>query len=372
MKDLDLMNIPWAKPCFWGEEKKFVADALRSTWISGGPYVEKLEKDLARHHAVRFCITTSNGTSALQLALLAIGVGPGNEVIVPGFAFMASANMVIGVGAKPVYADINPATWCMDPACVERKISSRTQAIVAVHNYGNVCDMRALRRLADQHKLFLIEDAAEALFSKYRGKFAGTLGDMGCFSFQATKTMTTGEGGCVLTSDQKLFKRMRLIRDHGLSQRGRYWHDVLGYNFRLTNIQAALGCAQFKNRAKVISARHQVHALYRKHLKGEDGIRFQFFEPEVQPVVWCVAIEINPIVFGASRDSIMKRLAACGIETRPGFCSPSSMPLYRAPALSVADRMSARIISLPSFPALTERQIKYVCDHLKRLKKKRA
>lgn len=372
MKGLNLMHIPWAKPCFWGEEEKFVANAVRSTWISGGPYVEKLEKDLARYHGVRFCITTSNGTSALQLALLALGVGPGDEVIVPGFAFMASAHMVIGAGAKPVYADIDPDTWCMDPACVERKISSRTRAIVAVHNYGNVCDMRALRRLADRRKLFLVEDVAEAMFSKYQGRLAGTFSDISCFSFQATKTMTTGEGGCVLTSNPKFFKLMRLIRDHGLSQRGRYWHDVLGYNFRLTNIQAALGCAQFKNRSKIITARHKVQALYRKYLKDEDGIRFQCFEPEVRPVVWCVAVEIDPKVFGASRDQVMKCLSASGIETRPGFYPPSAMPLYQASDISVAERISARIISLPSFPTLTERQIQCVCGLLKQLRKKKA
>jgi perosamine synthetase len=365
-------NIPWARPCFWGGEEKCVVDALRSSWISGGPYVERLEKDLARYHGVRFCITTSNGTAALQLALLAIGVGPGDEVVVPGFAFMAAANMVIGAGAKPVYADIDPATWCVDPAQVKRKISSRTRAIVAVHNYGNVCDMRVLRQLADRHKLFLIEDVAEALFSRSRGRLAGTVGDISCFSFQATKTLTTGEGGCVLTSDPKLFDRMRLIRDHGLSQRGRYWHDVLGYNFRLTNIQAALGCAQFKNRVKIIAVRHKIHALYRKYLADEEGIRFQFFKPEVRPVVWCVAIELDPTIFGVSRDRIMQRLAALGIETRPGFYPPSKMPLYKASALPVADRVSARIISLPSFPSLTEREIRYVCVQLKKLKKKSA
>lgn len=363
------MKIPWAKPCYWGQEKKFVRDAVRSTWISGGPYVDKLEKDLAKYHGTRFCITTSSGTSALQLALLAIGVGPGDEVVVPGFAFMASANMVIGVGAKPVYADIDSATWCMDPACVEKKISKKTKAIVPVHNYGNVCDMKALRRLASRRKIFLIEDAAEAMFSKYRGQLAGTLGDISCFSFHATKTITTGEGGCVLTSNQKLSERMRLIRNHGLSQRGRYWHDVLGYNFRLTNIQAALGCAQFQSRKKIISAKHRVHVLYQKFLKGEKGIRFQWFEPEVRPVVWCVAIKIDPKVFGGCRDQIVRQLAAFGIETRPGFHSPSTMPLYRAPSLPVAEDISTRTISLPSFPSLAEREIKYVCDSLKKLRK---
>lgn len=365
-------KIPWAKPCFWGEEQKFVSDAIRSTWISGGPYVEKLEKDLARHHGVRFCITTSSGTSALHLALLAIGVGPGDEVIVPGFSFMAPANMAIAAGAKPAYADIDPDTWCMDPECVKRKISPRTRAIVAVHNYGNVCDMKALHRLAVRHELYLIEDAAEALFSRYCGRLAGAMGDVGCFSFQATKTITTGEGGCVLTSNRKLFERMRLIRNHGLPQRGRYWHSVLGYNFRLTDIQAALGCAQFKNRAKIISARRTIQALYRKYLKDEKGIRFQSFEPEVRPVVWCVAVEIDPMVFGASRDRVMQRLGALGIETRPGFCPPSIMPLYRAASLPEAERIGARVISLPSFPALTERQIKHVCEQLKKLKKKGA
>ena len=366
------MKIPWAQPYFWGEEQKFMVDALRSSWISGGPYVEKLEKDFARYHGVRSCITTSSGTSALHLALLAIGVGPGDEVIVPGFTFIAPVNMVIAAGAKPVYADIDPDTWCIDPACVERKISPRTKAIVAVHPYGNVCDMITLRRLARRNKLYLIEDVAEAPFSRYRGKLAGTFGDIGCFSFQATKVITTGEGGCVITSNQKLSGMMRVIRDHGMSRKRQYWHDMPGHNFRLTNIQAALGCAQFKNLSKIISAKGKTCASYRRYLKDEEGIRFQFFKPEVQPVVWGVAVEIDPAVFGASRDSLIKRLLSSGIETRPGFYPASAMPFYRAPSLPVAEYISARVISLPLSLALTESQIRYVCAHLKRLKKKNA
>lgn len=365
------MDIPWAQPCLWGDEETYVSEALRSTWLSGGPYVEKLEQDLARYHGVRFCLTTSSGTSALQLALLAVGVGRGDQVVVPGFSFMAAANMAIAAGAQPAYADIDPDTWCMDPASVDRKISRKTKAIVAIHPYGNVCDMRALRHLAAQRKLFLIEDAAEAMFSRYRGRLAGTLSDIGCFSFQATKTITTGEGGCVLTSERTLFERMRLIRNHGLAQRGRYWHSAVGHNFRLTNLQAALGCAQFTHRTKIIAAKRTVHALYRKYLKHEPGIRLQRFAPNVRPVVWCVAIEIDPSVFGASRDQVMTRLGRFGIETRPGFCPPSLMPLYHAPSLPVAERISAQIISLPSFPALTERQITYVCNRVTQLKQAR-
>jgi perosamine synthetase len=364
------VKIPWAQPYFWGEEQKFVVDALRSSWISGGPYVERLEKDFARYHGARFCITTSSGTSALHLALLAIGAGPGDEVIVPGFTFIAPVNMVIATGAKPVYADIDPATWCVDTACVERKISTKTKAIVAVHPYGNVCAMITLQRLARRHNLYLIEDVAEAPFSRYCGKLAGTFGDIGCFSFQATKAITTGEGGCVLTSNRKLYGMMRVIRDHGMSRKRQYWHDCLGYNFRLTNIQAALGCAQFKNLSKIISAKRKIYVLYRRYLKNEEGIRFQCFNPEVQPVVWCVTVEIDPAVFGANRDSLIRRLLSSGIETRPGFYPASTMPFYRAPSLPVAEHISARVISLPSFLAVTESQIRYVCARLKKLKKK--
>lgn len=364
------MNIPWARPYFWGREQEFVADALNSSWISSGPYVGRFEKEFADYHGARFCITTSSGTSALHLALLAIGVGPGDEVVVPGFTFIAPVNMIIAVGAKPAYADIDPDTWCVDTACVERNISAKTKAIMAVHPYGNVCDMAALRRLADRRELYLVEDSAEALFSRYRGKLAGTFGDIGCFSFQATKAITTGEGGCVITSNKELSSRMRLIRDHGMSGPRKYWHDILGYNFRLTNIQAALGCAQFKNASKIISAKRKIYSLYLRHLKNEEGIRLQFIKPKVEPVFWCVAVEIDPAVFGVSRDSLMRRLLLSGIETRPGFYPASLMPFYRAPALPVSEHISARAISLPSFLALTEPQIRYVCSRLKKLRKK--
>ncbi|HOW88295.1 MAG TPA: DegT/DnrJ/EryC1/StrS family aminotransferase [Candidatus Omnitrophota bacterium] len=364
------INIPWAQPCFWGDEQRFVTDALRSSWISGGPFVQRFEKELAKHHGVPFCITTSNGTTALQLALMAAGVGPGDEVIVPGFSFLAPANMVLGIGAKPVYADIDPATWCMDPACVKAKISRKTKAIVAVHNYGNVCDMNALRGLAKRRGLFLIEDVAEALFSKYNGQLAGTFGDIGCFSFQATKTITMGEGGCVLTSNKKLHRLMRLIRDHGMPQRGRYWHEVLGYNFRLTNLQAALGCAQFKYRLRIIAAKRKVYSLYRKYLKGQKGIRFQLVRREVRPVIWTVAVEIDPSVFNMKRDEAIRCLAAAGIETRPGFIPASLMPLYHAPSLPTAERISARVLCLPSFPGLKESEIKRICGQLKKLSRK--
>lgn len=363
------MKIPWAQPFFGRKERQLVADALRSTWISDGKYIRDFEEDFAGRHGVRFCITTSSGTSALLLALLAVGAKAGDEIIVPGFTFIAPVNMVLAAGAKPVYADIDPFTWCVDAGCVERQISPRTKAVIAVHLYGNVCAMTALRRIARRHNLYLIEDAAEAAFSRYRGKPAGTFGAVGCFSFQATKTITMGEGGCVLTSNKKLHDKMRVIRDHGMSRRRRYWHDVQGYNFRLTNMQAALGCAQLKNLKKILSAKRRVYASYQRYLKGETGIAFQSFSAEVEPVVWCVAVALDTKVFKRKRDDIMKSLGACGIETRPGFYPASVMPFYSASPLPVAERTASRVITLPSYAALTDSEIRYVCDRLKGLRK---
>lgn len=362
------MNIPWAKPSFWGKERKYVADALRSSWISDGPYVEKFEKDFASLHGAKFCLTTSSGTSALYLALLAAGIGSGDEVIVPGLSFMAPAHMAMAAGARPVYADVDPRTWCVDPACVRRLISKKTKAIVAVHLYGNVCDMTALRGLARARGLCLIEDAAEAAFSKYRGKCAGTFGDIGCYSFQATKTIAMGEGGCVLVPRRSYYDRLRLIRNHGMTERRKYWHDVVGHNFRLTNMQAALGYAQLKNLGKILEAKKRVYELYSRHLQKERGITMQFFAREVSPVVWCVAVHLDPVVFGSGRDEVMRSLADSGIETRPGFYPPSVMPLYRAAPLPVSERLGPGIITFPSFPTLTERQVGYICGKLKNIR----
>jgi perosamine synthetase len=366
-----MMNIPWAEPVFWGEEKKFLLDALHSTWISGGPYVRKFEKDFARCHGVKFCITTSSGTTALQLALLGLGVHGGDEVLVPAFSFMAPVNMAMAVGAKPVYADIDPETWCLDPVSVARKISSRTKAMVAVHSYGNVCDMPALKRLAHRRGVFIVEDVAEAAFSRYQNKLAGTWGDVGCFSFQATKTIAMGEGGCVLTSNAKLHERMRLIRDHGMSHERRYWHEVLGYNFRLTNLQAALGCAQLRHLTRIVAARKKVYAMYRRYLTGEPGISLQFFRIDVDPVVWSMAVLLDPDIFGVSRDSVMDRLAKKGIETRPGFYTAAQMPFYKAPSLPVAEHVAGRVLCLPFSAGLTESQVRYVCDHLKKVRRQK-
>lgn len=364
------IKIPWAKPFLSGREKELLTEAIESTWISGGPFVKRFEEEFIRLNSARFGLSTCNGTCALQLVLIALGIGVGDEVIVPGFSFAAAANMSMAMGATPVYADIDPKTWCLDAGSVREKITKKTKAIIAVHTYGNVCDIDPLLQLAEENGLYLIEDAAEAVFSKYKGKFAGTFGKAGSFSFQATKTITTGEGGFVLTPEKDLSDRMRLIRDHGMHRDRRYyWHEVVGYNFRLTNLQASVGCAQLANLDTIISNKKRIYDLYHELLSPRDGITFQFFTPEVDPVVWTIAVKMDPSVFTGDRDSLIRSLFGFGIETRPGFYPYSVMPLYNACKLRVSEDVGANVLSLPSFCGLKDAEISFICEKIKSLKR---
>ncbi|MFH1415444.1 MAG: DegT/DnrJ/EryC1/StrS family aminotransferase [Elusimicrobiota bacterium] len=362
-------NIPWAKPVFYGKEKEYLVNALESTWISDGYYVERFEKEFAEYHKVPFGITVSNGTAALQLAVLGLGLSGKDEVIVPGFSFFAAANMVLSAGAVPVFADIDPDTWCLDISCVERAITEKTRAVIAVHNYGNVCDMAALIELAGRHDLCIIEDCAEAVFSKYMNKLAGTFGDAGCFSFQATKTITTGEGGIVVLSEEDINNRMRLLRNHGMSPQKHYWPEMHGYNFRMTNLQAAVGCAQFECLDKIIKDKQRIYSRYLEQLGNEAGVTMQMFRKEVDPVVWTVALRIDKKRFVYDRDGTIASLLDSGIETRPGFYPYSIMPIYKSNALPNAEAVSAGVICLPSFCTISDKEIEYICDKIKKLKK---
>jgi len=359
--------IPWAKPELSGIEKDYMLDALRSTWISGGEYVDRFESDFARLLGTKYAITASSGTAALHLALLAAEIGPGDEVLIPDFTFVAPANMVLRVGAKPVYIDIDPHTWCIDVTKVEKNITDRTKAIIPVHVYGNVCEMETLIKIAKDSRIYLIEDVAEAAFSRYRSKFAGSFGDLSCFSFQATKMITMGEGGAVLTDDEELSKRVRILRNHGMREGKRYWHDVAGYNYRLTNMQAALGCAQLETVEKIIDQKNRVYRRYVENLSDLPGVEFQYIPKEVQPVIWAVALRIDTEYFKRDRDSLMTELLRRNIETRPGFYPFTVMPLYGAPSLPIAESVSKDIISLPSYASLSNDDIDFVCDQLKSL-----
>lgn len=362
-------SIPWAKPNLIGNEQRYVSAALSSTWISGGPFVDRFETEFGRHCGLPYATTTSNGTAALHLAFLALGIAPGDEVIVPGFAFMAAANVALLMGARPIFSEVDPATWCMTANDVERVLSPRTKLIVPVHTYGNLCPMDEILNLAEHRSIAVVEDAAEALLSRSNGRLAGTQATLGTFSFHATKTITTGEGGMVVTRSRDLQDRMYLYRNHGML-RTRYWHELPGHNFRMTNLQAAIGCAQLEKIDQIILERKRLYASYLKYLSNVPGVTMQSFLPNVEPVVWAVAIKLDPRVYPQGRDTVIGQLLEAGVETRNGFYSASMLRhLYTCPALPVCEELSANVISLPTYCSLTDGDIEFICSQLGRLRK---
>lgn len=361
------MKIDWFKPTFWGKEEAYVLDALRSTWISDGEYIRRFESEFSTLNNIANTITVNNGTSALHLALLALRIGPGDEVIVAGYTFAAPANMVKMLGATAVYVDVDIHTWCMDPAAIESAITPKTKAIIPVHTYGNVCDMNAIMAIARQHGLSVIEDTAEAAFSLLDDKPAGTFGDVGCFSFQATKTLTMGEDGAIVVADAPLAQRCRLIRNHGMQGKKRYWHYEIGHNFRLTNYQAALGLAQLEHLGEVVLNKDRIMKAYTKRLGNVSGITFQAFQAGVQPLVWSVAVILDKACFGEAK-AVGEALLEKGIETRTGFFPFHEMLHYDAPYLPVSDYLSKHIINLPSYTLIPEEAIDYVCEQLMALR----
>lgn len=369
MNRSDQPTIPWAKPSFWGNEKRYVADALESAWISGGAYIDRLEREFAQILGRKHILTCSNGTTAILLSYLSLGLQPGDEVIVPGFAFMAAANMALHMKLRPVFAEVDPRTWCITADDIEKKITSRTRIIVPIHTYGNVCNMPDIVELARRRDLVVIEDCAESLFSSYDGQYCGTFGHIATFSFHATKTITTGEGGLVVTNDDGCQRQMLLYRSHGLRQRGVYYHEVPGHNFRLTNLQAAVGCAQLEHLETIISIRKKIHRHYRSKLDGHDGVTLQHFPEKVNPVLWAFALRLDTRAFSQGRDTVIRQLEEKGIETRPGFVASSLLPIYERHSLPICEEISRTTISLPTFAALQDEQVEFICGQLLSLKR---
>jgi perosamine synthetase len=364
--------IPWTEPVYWGKEREYILEALDSSWISGGYFVDKLESQFVNWTSCQNALAVSNGTSALQLAFIGASISPGDEIIVPGFCFLAAANVALNMGAIPVFADVDPNTWCITAGNIEKVITSKTKAVIAVHTYGNSCEMDKIVDLCSKGNICVIEDVAESLGTKYKGKLTGTFGDINCFSFQATKTITTGEGGMVLTKDNAIAERMRLYRSHGMGKT-RYFHDVPGLNFRLTNIQAALGCAQFEKIEDIIEARKRVYLKYKNILNSADGVELQQYSSNVDPVVWAISIKLSTKFFPNGRDKIIDNMLKLNIETRPGFYPASSMKhIYRIKDsdIPIAKILGNTVISLPSSPNLTEEMIEYICNTILNMRKK--
>lgn len=356
------MNIPVYTPDLSGNEKKYVLDALESGWISSiGAYVDKFEKSLAEETGFRNVIAVCNGTVALHLAIHCLDIGPGDEVIVPTFTYIASVNTIAQTGAKPVFVDVQASDWLMDPEQIERKITSKTKAIMPVHLYSGLCDDR-VNELARQHGLSIIEDCAEALGSNRSGRHAGIGADVATFSFFGNKTVTTGEGGAVASNNDALAARMRKVKGQGQSLTRRYWHDELGFNYRMTNIAAAVGVAQMERFSQIVERKQHIASLYRSHL---NGFPFDFQKPsgDVTSNEWLVSLLLPD---GSDRDLIMAEMAANGVDTRPVFYCAHHMPMYFSEErFPIAENIASRGISLPSYPGLTDDDIERVCDVLK-------
>ncbi len=366
------MKIPVAEPCIGEEEIATVKAAVESGWVSSiGDYILQFEDGFAAYCGVRHGIATSSGTTALHLALVALGVGKGDEVIVPSLTFIATANTVAYTGAVPVFVDSHPEYWCINPEEVERKITAKTRAIIPVHLYGHPCDMQPIMEIARAHHLYVIEDAAEAHGAEYGGKRVGSFGHVACFSFFGNKLITTGEGGMCLTNDDDLAKRMGILRDHGTTPGKPYWHDVVGFNYRMTNLQAALGVAQMGKIDNFIQKKRKVAGWYEEYL-GELSMRGMVHLPPEMPwaksIYWMYSVLIEDS-FGISRDMLVKGLKERGIETRPVFYPVHYMPMYKSrDKFPVAENLSRRGICLPSSVNLTAEQVRYVAESVRELK----
>lgn len=352
-----------SKPSLGKEELKLVTQAIESGWISSqGAYLAELETKFAAFCGSKHCILTSNGTVAIHLALVVLNIGPGDEVLVPDLTFVATANAVMAAGATPVLVDVCKDTWCIDPEDIKRKITPKTKAIIPVHIYGFPADMENINKIADQHSLYVIEDAAEAHGAEYHGKRVGSMGTMATFSFFANKIITTGEGGAITTNSDELAERARFLRDHGMSKTKRYWHTEVGYNYRMTNMQAALGVAQMDRAEELIAERNWILETYRSYLQPH-GISMNPQKSGVKPVNWITCVLLDD-VSREKRDVILEKLKDRGIETRPFFYPLSLLPMYECETGTVSDDLSARGLNLPTFNGITEDEIKTVCDAL--------
>jgi perosamine synthetase len=357
-----------AEPRLAGNESRYVQECVESTWISSaGRFIDLFEQRFAEVAGTRHAIATNNGTTALHLALAALGVGPGDEVIVPSLTYVATANAVRYCGAVPVLADVDPRTMCIDPVDVARRITRRTVAVIPVHLYGHPADMTALRQLAEHHGLALVEDAAEAHTATWEGRPVGSLGTAGVFSFFGNKVLTTGEGGAVTTDDDALAARLRLLRGQGMDPQRRYWFPVVGFNYRMTNIAAALGCAQMEQLSEFLLRRQEIAERYDAHLAGTPGIVTPWTDPRATRVNWLYTVLLPEHASSEDRDRVIAELAGDGIETRPVFHPMHTLPPYlQEDTFPVSGMLGRRGISLPTHVNLSDDDVDHVVEHLLR------
>jgi perosamine synthetase len=364
--------IPVCEPVLDGRETQYVLDCLQTNWISSaGKYIPLFEEKFGAYCGMPHGVACSNCTTGLHMSLVALGIVPGDEVIIPDFTLIVSANTIILAGAKPVLVDVDRKTWCIDAKLIEEKITPRTKAIMVVHMYGHPCDMPAIMDVARKHGLYVIEDCAQAHGAEINGQKAGSFGDVSCFSFYGNKILTTGEGGMVLCKEKAIAEKLRLLRNQGF-QEPRFVHSVMGFNYRITNIQAAIGVAQTELIDEKISAKRFIGQTYNELLAGAADLTLPYEEPWAKNVYWMYGIVAGD-GFGRTKDELMVMLKGKGVDTRSFFCPMSMQPIFkgadpRFPDISGSYPVSVdlwnRGLYLPSGIGLKREQMQEVADKL--------
>lgn len=370
-----LHRIPIMEPLLGGNELAYVSECVRTNWISSqGRFVRDFERIMAEFHGVEYALAVSNGTVALHLALDALGIGEGDEVIVPNLTFAASINSIIYTGASPVIVDVEADTWAISPEKISAAITPRTKAIMPVHLYGFPCDMPAIEAIAREHNLLVVEDNAEGLGTTLNGQLMATFGDAATFSFFGNKTVTTGEGGMIFFKDKAHYEKAAILRDHGMSKQRKYWHDYVGFNYRMTNLQAAIGVAQMERIDEILHKKCQIGAYYNESLADVEELTLPPQSPDVRNTYWLYTLLVNEQKTDLNRDDIIKKLLQNGIEARPVFYPLHVMPpyvQYASGAYPNTEYISRQGFSLPSSVGLSAEQQMEVCRALKSLFKVR-
>jgi len=366
--------IPVCSPLLGKKELEYVIDCMRTNWISSrGKYITEFEEKFAEYCGCKYGITTTSGTTALHLALASIGIKEGDEVVVPAFTMIGSVFPIVYCGAKLVLVDSESETWNMDIDQIEERITNRTRAIMPVHIYGHPCDMDPIMKLARKYGLYVLEDAAEAHGSKYKGRKVGGIGDVGCFSFYANKIITCGEGGMIVTNDEEIADRAKSLKNLSFPKEKRiYLHSEVGFNYRMTNIQAAIGLAQLERIEELIGMRRKNARIYNSLLKNVNGVRLPIEKEWAKNVYWMYSILAEP-KSKISRDELIRELEGKKIETRPFFIPMHMQPVFQKIGLfkeenyPVAEELSRKGLNLPSGSGLKKGQIEYICDVIKEI-----
>jgi perosamine synthetase len=358
-------TIPIAGPSITEKEVEYIAEAARTGWHQDYlKYIKLFEQEFGAHCNRKFSLATSSGTGALHLAYAALGVGPGDEVIVPNITWIASIDPALHMGAVPVFADIEPDTWCIDPADIEHRITPRTKVILVVHLYGHMADMDPILEIAEKHGLKVLEDAAQAVGAHYHGAPAGSFGDFSAVSFTGTKTMVTGEGGMLLTDSAELHERAARLNDHCQDPDKRFWNEGLGYKYKMSNIEAACGLAQLERLDELVAKKRQIFGWYQDRLGGRGDLQLNCERSQTLNAYWMTTVVVDASR-GIEKQELMDRLGEYGIQTRPFFYPLSDLPPLKAEAdTPVAHDIAPRAINLPSAHDLTEDDVDYVCSAL--------